>query len=179
MPRVGWRPFHAELSRSVHTGGALGDDAPNTGAEDRSRQSDYCRSDALGAGRGYGRLATASCDFTQQLAESYLTVDLYRQILRRIERLAFHRGSRQQPEESLNRILGSDDAHEHTAADGTCAATMTSVNVSQMKRELSDGLIRPFSATTAGRKRSTLEIPDQSFNVVSEFQGFGPPAGYR
>ena len=132
----------------------------------------------MGAGRGYGRLATAPCDFTQQLAESYLTVDLYRQILRRIERLAFHRGSRQ-PEESLNRILGSGDAHEHTAADGTCAATMMSVNVSQRMRELSDGMIRPFSATAAGRKRSTLEVPDQSFNVVIEFQGFVPPAGYR
>lgn len=56
---------------------------------------------------------------------------------------------------------------------------MMPVNVSQRMHELSDGMIRPFSATTAGRKRSTLEIPDQSFNVVSEFQGFVPPAGYR
>jgi hypothetical protein len=56
---------------------------------------------------------------------------------------------------------------------------MMSVNVSQRMRELGDGMIRSFSATTAGRKRSTLEIPDQSLNVVSEFQGFVPPAGYR
>ena len=56
---------------------------------------------------------------------------------------------------------------------------MMPVNVSQRMHELSDGMIRTFSATTASRKRSTLEIPDQSFNVVSEFQGFVPPAGYR
>jgi len=53
----------------------------------------------------------------------------------------------------------------------------TSVKVAQRMHELSDGMIRPFTATTAGRKRSTLEIPDQSFNLVSEFQGFVPPAG--
>jgi len=50
---------------------------------------------------------------------------------------------------SLNRTLDDDHAHERTAADGTCAARMTSVNVSQRMHELSDGMIRPFSATPA------------------------------
>ncbi len=36
---------------------------------------------------------------------------------------------------------------------------MTSVNLSQKMHELSDGMIHQFSATTAGRKRSILEIP--------------------
>jgi hypothetical protein len=36
---------------------------------------------------------------------------------------------------------------------------MTSVNVPQRMHELSDGTIRAFNATTAGRERSILEIP--------------------
>ena len=60
---------------------------------------------------------------------------------------------------SLNRSLDSDHAHERTAADGTCAARMTSVNVSQRMHELSDGMMRLFSATKAGWKRFILEIP--------------------
>ena len=53
----------------------------------------------------------------------------------------------------------SDHAHEHAAPDGTCAARMTSVNVSQRMHELSDGMMRLFSATKAGRKRFILGIP--------------------
>jgi hypothetical protein len=36
---------------------------------------------------------------------------------------------------------------------------MTSVNVPKRMHELSDGVIHPFNATTAGRQRSILEIP--------------------
>ncbi len=45
------------------------------------------------------------------------------------------------------------------APDGTCAARMTSVNVSQQMHELSDRMMRLFSATKAGRKRFIGEIP--------------------
>ncbi len=33
------------------------------------------------------------------------------------------------------------------------------LNLPETMNELSDGVIRPFNATTAGRKRSILEIP--------------------
>ncbi len=36
---------------------------------------------------------------------------------------------------------------------------MTSVNVPERMNELSDGVIRPFNATTEGRSGSILEIP--------------------
>ncbi len=52
-----------------------------------------------------------------------------------------------------------DHAHEHAAPDGTCAARMTSVNVSQRMHELSDGMIRPFNATREARNGSISEIP--------------------
>jgi len=61
-------------------------------------------------------------------------------------------------EVSLNRTLGVTTLTSRRPADGTCAARMTSVNVSQRMHELSDGMMRLFSATKAGGKRFILEI---------------------
>ena len=61
-------------------------------------------------------------------------------------------------EVSLNRPVGGSNPHEHAVADGPGVARMTCVNVPERMTELSDGVTRPFNATTAGRRGSVLEI---------------------
>jgi hypothetical protein len=51
--------------------------------------------------------------------------------------------------------------HDRGAADGTGVVRITSVNVPERMNELSDGVIRPFNATTEGPSGSILEIPGQ------------------
>ena len=65
------------------------------------------------------------------------------------------RSSRGVPEQG-RRI---DQTPKRGAADGPCVATMTSLNLPERMNELSEGVIRPFNATRAGRRGSILEIP--------------------
>jgi glycosyltransferase involved in cell wall biosynthesis len=82
---------------------------------------------------------------TLQLAESYLTRPLFRQIVARIERLAWH------PHES--------EPHLRRRGD----------ELRGPRQRRSDGLIHPFNATTACRQRFILGIPVKLGVIANEF----------
>lgn len=51
-----------------------------------------------------------------------------------------------------------DQTPKREAADGPCVASMTSLNLSERVNELSDGVIRPFNATSEGRRGPMSKI---------------------
>jgi hypothetical protein len=51
--------------------------------------------------------------------------------------------------------------HKREAANGPCVVSMTSLNLPERMNELSAGMIRPFNATSEGRRGSISEISVQ------------------